>query len=207
MGGSPQWVFLSTFPLRGTSRASWYSPTQASNFYPRSPCGERPGGRDKGGYMTAFLSTFPLRGTSLRAVRSLRCRKISIHVPLAGNVARRRPNYQKPQYFYPRSPCGERHVRDDFKYFRVDISIHVPLAGNVSTRLLARSPLVTDFYPRSPCGERLSLRRAAVRRCGISIHVPLAGNVSPIMYGDVLSAIFLSTFPLRGTSAACPTAS
>ena len=56
-------TFLSTFPLRGTSRQCWI--TEAK---------------------TGFLSTFPLRGTSKRSLRVSWGLGISIHVPLAGNV-------------------------------------------------------------------------------------------------------------------------
>ena len=62
-------------------------PTIAENFYPRSPCGERPNsGGWKDSYMR-FLSTFPLRGTSIILYCLSRLFSISIHVPLAGNVA------------------------------------------------------------------------------------------------------------------------
>ena len=58
------------------------------------------------------------------------------------------------------------------------ISIHVPLAGNVR---------------RSWCSGHLGWQV-------ISIHVPLAGNVGGDYMGWQAEAIFLSTFPLRGTS-------
>ena len=56
--------FLSTFPLRGTSRSCSQNSATTSHFYPRSPCGER-----------------PFAGEVVYAVIL-----ISIHVPLAGNV-------------------------------------------------------------------------------------------------------------------------
>ena len=78
----------------------------------------------------------------------------------------------RAENFYPRSPCGERHLPASFH------------------------PMSLDFYPRSPCGERLfhrycyaastrflstlSLRRATTARTqkapsrGISIHALLA---------------------------------
>ena len=99
-------------------------------------------------------------------------------------------------YFYPRSPCGERHLPASFH------------------------PMSFDFYPRSPCGERhksngsrctspqflstLSLRRATawpLLRCErywhISIHALLAEsdirkNPIPCQVGQ-----FLSTLSLR----------
>ena len=101
-------AFLSTFPLRGTSPfisssicgilISIHVPLAGNvtapvcwsrskrDFYPRSPCGERPAAWRRSTARFAFLSTFPLRGTS--GIRSSLpcCGRISIHVPLAGNV-------------------------------------------------------------------------------------------------------------------------
>ncbi len=81
--------FLSTFPLRGTSRRhKWplnmgiisihvplagnvrHASTRidvSRYFYPRSPCGERLGFWGAPLRHTPFLSTFPLRGTSTRS--------------------------------------------------------------------------------------------------------------------------------------------
>ncbi len=56
------------------------------NFYPRSPCGERHGLAVRPLLCAEFLSTFPLRGTSRMAEYFEKYLKISIHVPLAGNV-------------------------------------------------------------------------------------------------------------------------
>ena len=80
------------------------------------------------------------------------------------------------EYFYPRSPCGERQIGERVLVAVDDISIHVPLAGNVWLKLPAQEvnedisihvPLAGNvsyytarraappyFYPRSPCGER-----------------------------------------------------
>ena len=79
-------------------------------------------------------------------------------------------------YFYPRSPCGERHTWTRGSRITYVISIHALLAESDSLTtyletssiisihaLLAesdpprviREPATTDFYPRSPCGERL----------------------------------------------------
>ena len=57
-------------------------------------------------------------------------------------------------YFYPRSPCGERHwAKALFRYLGI-ISIHALLAESDGT-LTWRTGLHLYFYPRSPCGERL----------------------------------------------------
>ncbi len=195
---------------------------------------------------SVFLSTFPLRGTSWRRPVVKGQYAISIHVPLAGNVAiacsssASRVSFlstfplrgtslqpcsrpESPDYFYPRSPCGERLYNSQYHIHLLGISIHVPLAGNVNgyrdTRRASQY-----FYPRSPCGERPAVSDETPPRPKISIHVPLAGNVRTRarmgagidisihvpLAGNVIKRAaracrlpqFLSTFPLRGTS--CP---
>ena len=116
-------------------------------------------------------------------------------------------------YFYPRSPCGERHeVRHDFDPIAA-ISIHALLAESDP---LAQRPasLKYDFYPRSPCGERrngaLALYHGAYfyprSPCGerqpttgilgfdplISIHALLAE--SDILYNCILTC-FINFYP------------
>ena len=98
-------------------------------------------------------------------------------------------------YFYPRSPCGERHIIIPYKQKTRIISIHALLAES-DARIPVNIMLLSDFYPRSPCGERritiitictawrflstLSLRRATRnsqninRGHTISIHALLA---------------------------------
>ena len=143
-----------------------------------------------------FLSTLSLRRATDREFMTIESSKISIHALLAESDERRGqrrpcgisisihallaesdgfgPAWLAPgAYFYPRSPCGERHWQDTRNY------------------------LMTYFYPRSPCGERLgisacmcitlhiflstlSLRRATVpqqengQAATISIHALLA---------------------------------
>ena len=148
----------------------------SSNFYPRSPCGERLMPSCKAISLSRFLSTLSLR----RATASF-------------NAAQ-----PATQNFYPRSPCGERrrNTPDDFcsrgisihallaesDFFRsleghkTQISIHALLAESdvirnfanslalqfLSTLSLRRATVSKrrlpssrrHFYPRSPCGER-----------------------------------------------------
>ena len=56
-------------------------------------------------------------------------------------------------YFYPRSPCGERHSDPVTDKAWALISIHALLAESDGTPLFSLIPLCY-FYPRSPCGER-----------------------------------------------------
>ena len=102
---------------------------------------------------------------------------------------------RRAQYFYPRSPCGERHLVGQMEDKRGPISIHALLAESdlIGNKIAFE---VRDFYPRSPCGERpaeqtareqadkflstLSLRRATYTAIikhlllKISIHALLA---------------------------------
>ena len=78
---------------------------------------------------------------------------ISIHALLAESDRQRLRLSAARWYFYPRSPCGERHCGHEFGLgipaFLSTLSLRratVPERG--------RLPLAYDFYPRSPCGER-----------------------------------------------------
>ena len=82
------------------------------DFYPRSPCGERRPHGQKHIYSRAFLSTLSLRRATSTSDKL----------------------FMPSHYFYPRSPCGERR--------------------NESSEDADNG----NFYPRSPCGERLDKR-------------------------------------------------
>ena len=67
---------------------------------------------------------------------------------------RGRDTYVHAEYFYPRSPCGERQSFQREQNRNYIISIHALLAESDFTSVVS-SAGTTDFYPRSPCGERL----------------------------------------------------
>ena len=108
---------------------------------------------------------------------------ISIHALLAESDYGRPVDVQLVKYFYPRSPCGERHNANCNYRSGRPISIHALLAESDTTvltliweviaisihALLAESDSIIDiinnvidnFYPRSPCGERRKIRFVA----------------------------------------------
>ena len=159
--------------LAESDRAASITPTASRNFYPRSPCGERP--RDTPNLLSPvrFLSTLSLRRATPR------CHN---HRPYLG-------------HFYPRSPCGERRADYRPHVWTGGISIHALLAES-DPRRSGQASASANFYPRSPCGERpygrindisrliflstLSLRRATLKKAitavpqQISIHALLA---------------------------------
>ena len=169
-------IFLSTSPLRGTTRGLVPSIQGSRYFYPRPPCGGRHSSPGTLILHFVFLSTSPLRGTTCSPARWI----------------------LTTGYFYPRPPCGGRRKLalypttveiflstsplrgttnlDVCALPENAISIHVPLAGDdIRNRRSGR--FRQHFYPRPPCGGRLSQRRV----------IPLAER-------------FLSTSPLRGTT-------
>ena len=86
-------TFLSTLPARGATSAFSVISSPASNFYPRSPRGERP----------------------VEVERDKMERLISIHAPREGSDLRRCCAKSLIWHFYPRSPRGERRARPPLK--------------------------------------------------------------------------------------------
>ena len=101
---------------------------EISDFYPRSPCGER---RHLSTYRNQGRHFYPRSPCGERPqvspdTSSTQC--ISIHALLAESDLKRSRLWTADHYFYPRSPCGERHLYN-FKMFAcVGISIHALLA-------------------------------------------------------------------------------
>ena len=79
-------TFLSTLSLRRATSAVSLDPVNIYNFYPRSPCGERP-------HANRYYVGLHL---------------ISIHALLAESDYLMTCKCPKAYHFYPRSPCGER---------------------------------------------------------------------------------------------------
>ena len=212
-------LFLSTLSLRRATLTSFVSSAGTTDFYPRSPCGERRwlrcwklAARDISIHALLaesdqrdftqhpqnklFLSTLSLRRATLIEFRKL------LH----------------PSYFYPRSPCGERH---DAKHQTCQLNeflstLSLRRATEPKDEIIAYD---NDFYPRSPCGERLrgwtlningpiflstlSLRRATALglpgwlRVLISIHALLAESDLQNWRKPHGQKTFLSTLSLR----------
>ena len=146
------------------------------HFYPRSPCGERPRAGLWVLLTQIFLSTLSLR----RATGTLRT--VSVRKTFLSTLSLRRATFKMPvptciySNFYPRSPCGERLVKNHvfivhnlflstLSLRRATCSSFVGTSSKVflSTLSLRRATSrrsdhllpTKNFYPRSPCGERL----------------------------------------------------
>ena len=102
--------FLSTLSLRRATFTSVTSSAGTTDFYPRSPCGERLG-----------LSYFYIIKIT-----------ISIHALLAESDKALVILPKQFNNFYPRSPCGERQLARAGFFFCLFISIHALLAESDS---------------------------------------------------------------------------
>ena len=143
------------------------------NFYPRSPCGERPIVFVMWMMFLSFLSTLSLRRATSPCGRFMRLVAISIHALLAESDMYRDRIPPKRSYFYPRSPCGERHMASGLVVQLNIISIHALLAESDCFQPVC-------VHDRGQFLSTLSLRRATRRQAGecprirISIHALLA---------------------------------
>ena len=219
-GGKTAALFLSTLSLRRATSFTGVSWSQPSNFYPRSPCGERlhigrgcvmihrisihallaesdPPAAASIPFCATFLSTLSLRRatakSSIAAVpRALFLSTLSLRraTPAAERLPRCRRN------FYPRSPCGERRPAGSVRAAR--------RGGFLSTLSLRRATVLPeaspctgrDFYPRSPCGERPRPRRRRRRGCYFYPRSP-CGERRSSSRSWVVVFLFLSTLSLR----------
>ena len=169
-------------------------------FYPRSPCGERPASGFFIGSRSQFLSTLSLRRATSDKWQFKRYINISIHALLAESDFRNSCRSFLISNFYPRSPCGERHLTNyhftllfiflstlslrratgcgQYCIRAQGISIHALLAESDGLKFCNRNGRA-NFYPRSPCGERRYLISARYTSKEISIHALLAESDHP----------------------------
>ena len=130
------------------------SKSSIEDFYPRSPCGERPNNHAEQQAQRDFYPRSPCGERPVNGQNIKRRQKISIHALLAESDQSSEKSTPEEEYFYPRSPCGER-----------------PIQSEHCERLMS-------FL------STLSLRRATLGAgkscdvCGISIHALLAESDS-----------------------------
>ena len=129
------------------------------NFYPRSPCGERPV-HCVALSALASISIHALLAESDGALEG--ASEITLHFYPRSPCGERHHVCQSPRvgwiYFYPRSPCGERPGLILFFLCCIIISIHALLAESDANPRRNQHQR-KHFYPRSPCGERLAVGR------------------------------------------------
>ena len=129
-----------------------------ADFYPRSPCGERPDmevSYSKG----IKISIHALLAESDNISHFFKPNKSNFYPrsPCGERPRRHRGNDRCPIHFYPRSPCGERLAGDVWACRWPDISIHALLAE--SDRLSIAFKVIICLFLST-----LSLRRATAHK-------------------------------------------
>ena len=144
------WKFLSTLSLRRATSNEGGEDTNNSNFYPRSPCGERQLTAYQSGRLRDFYPRSPCGERPPRVFRHC-----TTYLFLS-TLSLRRATETSP-----------------YKVWETQISIHALLAESDSS-MDDLDPSTTHFYPRSPCGERLFANFDGFYWWVISIHALLA---------------------------------
>ena len=168
------------------------------DFYPRSPRGERPLGLNFGLCLFQISIHAPREGSDGFSGRWVaEHQDISIHAPREGSDARPSSGRNKHEYFYPRSPRGERRSRITRQRSAARFLSTLPARG--ATRDTAKQLGVSQFLSTlpargatalglnfGPCFRQflstLPARGATGRRAGllpappISIHAPREGS-------------------------------
>ena len=214
-------VFLSTLPAKGATCPGPAPIHWRSNFYPRSPRGERQlvsrlrstsssflstlparGATELVGTLPRerqFLSTLPARGATGNLAPGHRPAEISIHAPREGSDVPQHLRCEVQQHFYPRSPRGERLVLPAGGQQKVDISIHAPREGS-DHQVLMQGGQTPYFYPRSPRGERPPSPRRNLTLKNFYPRSPRGERPSFSMLSALAKMSFLSTLPARGAT-------
>ena len=123
-----QQAFLSTLSLRRATIYRFQILLRCRNFYPRSPCGERPGGCWLPDHAWWISIHALLAESDQQTAPIIWVQGISIHALLAESDSRSGCRPAQRGYFYPRSPCGERRRAALEQQRAAEISIHALLA-------------------------------------------------------------------------------
>ena len=186
-------------PRVGSDRAEKHPAESGNYFNPRSPCGERPAPTGAEDGPSGFQSTLPVWGATAGNRQRLIQGRISIHAPRVGSDCKRWNGIPDELYFNPRSPCGERLVRDAVLKEYGKFQSTLPVWGATKSRAMITqsSP---DFNPRSPCGERRF--RLSLWHSGLLFQstLPVWGATRELGADVCIHAIFQSTLPVWGAT-------
>ena len=146
--------FLSTLSLRRATRSCLAATSCNTNFYPRSPCGERPAVRRNIPGNGNFYPRSPCGERPYDADHVLDGGRISIHALLAESDTRPAPRPALILRFLSTLSLRRATLPGGDRPRHTGISIHALLAESDDCRRVINRAL-KYFYPRSPCGERL----------------------------------------------------
>ena len=190
-------LFLSTLSLR---RATVYTCPIIStiiHFYPRSPCGERPGRMTENGTKKlTFLSTLSLRRATCYSFRhSASCWYFYPRSPCGERQRLWIMLYSCPGNFYPRSPCGERLAGVNSMLTLIQFLSTLSLRRATTQYFTALHNILISIHALLAESDRS--RPHWAWRGSISIHALLAESDPGIQRLVALLRQFLSTLSLR----------
>ena len=122
---------------------------------------------------------------------------ISTHAPRTGSDFPTHHQSILPLYFNPRSPHGERHVRQPETPAQLDFNPRSPHGERPKRIVCCR--LTAYFNPRSPHGERRESESPARNTAEISTHAPRTGSDLAIRSWES-RLTFQPTLPARGAT-------
>ena len=122
-------------------------------------------------YLSISIHALLVESDYLYILCNTQCAKFLSTLSLWRATGRPQSGWTDGAHFYPRSPCGERHV--------VDTPVSV----------------FCNFYPRSPCGERQDSTRSTARWWSFLSTLSL-WRATEVNSNNVETAAFLSTLSL-----------
>ena len=167
-------LFLSTLSLRRATHPKTPSHPHNTNFYPRSPCGERLRFLCMRFSPILFLSTLSLRRATIsivllllqiRFLSTLSLRRATHIVGRAGN---------NTIHFYPRSPCGERPRGEHHANSQQEFLSTLSLRRATWPGLLARPFFLISIHALLAESDAIARIYTPVGLSAISIHALLA---------------------------------
>ena len=149
----PHKSFLSTLSLRRATENQEPKPTRQNQFLSTLSLRRATRFIASRQLPAAFLSTLSLRRATSALLAIHTKSRISIHALLAESDANRCTTVPNFRYFYPRSPCGERHQKTSLQH---------PYCLFLSTLSLRRATTTLTFpgFGLEIFLSTLSLRRA-----------------------------------------------
>ena len=197
----PEILFLSTLPARGAT-TSTFSPTPAtSNFYPRSPRGERLIVNGSNVQDVDISIHAPREGSDVAPSRTIWAfLRISIHAPREGSDRQqRRPRYLQSaiSIHAPREGSDARWAHEHAVFL---ISIHAPREGSdQSLLLLDLGQVVISIHAPREGSDRFAVAAWYMFPRFLST-LPARGATRAWTPGTTQTTIFLSTLPARGAT-------
>ena len=187
--------FLSTLSLRRATAPNHNPCLRNKNFYPRSPCGERPIPTLILAMARLFLSTLSLRRATYSSVKN-NTKEVFLSTLSLRRATKCAGKASAPtRYFYPRSPCGERPRLLPVSLTRLLISIHALLAESDMLTDEVNSNNVISIHALLAESDHPHYRNP--RRLVISIHALLAESDQNFGICVIELIQFLSTLSLR----------